>query len=140
MLAALTGCGSAERATPRTAPFPDQVKSLLPAISQSPTAGICPRPTPGPSVTIYVDDSTPEPRCVQVNAGQHLKVVNRDLSGRPDRRVTITWRRYPPQHLGPGQTAVFPRRFGSYLAIGDHLVGMSRYAGGGAEISFKCRG
>jgi hypothetical protein len=132
---ALLVCGCGAAAHPRTlhAAFPKRVRAVIPAVSQTPGAGICPRAA-GRLVAMYVGDGTPEPRCLQVGLDQRLEVIDKDLAGRSDPTVTVTWPPFVPEKLAPGQTIVFGENFGSYLAAGDHGLGLSRYHGGGAEI------
>jgi len=70
-----------------------------------------------------------------VRAKQTVQVINKAWpSGPPDRTVTVTWPPFGRRRLTPGSSIVFRQNFGSYLAPGDHILGISRYEGSGAEI------
>ncbi len=130
----ISGCGSGAGPPTLHATF-SSPGGLIPAASQTPAAGICRAPGHVSIVKVYVGDGTPEPRCVRVRAEQQLEVVNTDgPSGPPDKAVTVTWPPFRPRMLEPGQAIVFGENFRSYLAPGDHEVGLSRYDGGGPEI------
>jgi hypothetical protein len=84
---------------------------------------------------MYVGDGTPEPRCLRVRPEQRLEVVNTNgPSGHPDKPVTVTWPPFRTRMLAPGQAIVYGENFRSYLATGDHELGLSRYDGEGPEI------
>jgi hypothetical protein len=109
--------------------------TLVPAVSQTPAAGACPEAGGGSTVTFYVGDGTPSPRCLKVRPDQRLELVNAEYaSGPPDRSVTVAWAPFQARTLAPGQAVLFRANFGFYLATGDHEVGLSRYHGGGPEI------
>lgn len=108
---------------------------LIAARSQTPAAGICPDAGHVSIVKVYVGDGTPQPRCVQVRPDQQLEVINTDgPSGPADKAVTVTWPPFRNRTLKAGQAILFGENFRSYLATGDHEVGLSRYRGGGSEI------
>jgi hypothetical protein len=146
--AVVAGCGSSSLVSPTKGAHSSQTRTgpltaakptvhaqrLIRASSRLPTAGICASSGQGSLVTVYVGAATPEPRCIRVRANQHLRVIDRTLEGQPQRSVTITWLPYPTRRLAAGRATVFTRNFGSYLASGVHDLGMSVYAGGGAEI------
>lgn len=130
----VSGCGSGGRPPTLQETFTSP-GGLISALSQTPAAGICPGAGHGAVVKVYVGDGTPEPRCLRVGPGQELEVINTDgPSGSPDKAVTVTWPPFRSRTLEPGQAIVFRENFRSYLATGDHEVGLSRYRGGGPEI------
>ncbi len=130
----LTGCGGAGQVGTTTVVSPRPVSALISAFSQLPTAGICAF-SRGMRVTVYVGDGTPEPRCVRVRANQTVQVIKKAWrSGPPDRTVAVTWPPFGRRRLTSGSSIVFGQNFGSYLAPGDHILGISRYGGSGAEI------
>lgn len=130
----VSGCGSGGRPPTLHATFPSP-GGLIPALSQTPAAGICPNANHVSIVKVYVGDGTPWPRCVRVRPQQQLEVVNTDgPSGPPDKAVTVRWPPFRSRTLEPGQAILFGENFRSYLATGDHEVDLSRYRGGGPEI------
>ena len=130
----LAGCGGAGQVVATTVVSPRPVNAVIPAYSQTPTAGICPL-SRSSLITVYAGDGTPQPRCVRVRADQRLQVVNKaSPSGPADKTVTVRWPPFGQRTLTPGSTIVFEQNFGSYLAPGDHIVGISKYGSGGAEI------
>jgi hypothetical protein len=134
LAAALTGCGSASHAVTTTVVSPRPETALVSATSQTPTAGICPL-SHGSLITIYVGDGTPEPRCLRVRGAQRLQVVNKvGPSGPADKTTTVRWPPFGRRRLTPGSAVVFGENFGSYLAPGDHIIRISKYGGGGAEV------
>jgi hypothetical protein len=130
----VSGCGSVGR-PPRLQETFASPGGLIPPLSRTPAAGICSEAGHGSIVKVYVGNATPEPRCQQVRPNQELEVVNTDgPSGPPDKTVTITWPPFRSRKLQPGQAILFRENFRSYLATGDHEVGLSRYHGGGPQI------
>ena len=107
---------------------------LIPAVSSTITAGVCDRAV-GPVAVVVINPDIPTPRCQTVAGSQGLEIVNRTGDfGSTGRTAIIRWDPYPAVSLEPGQAAMFSGQFGAYLAPGDHLVSISVYAGGGAEI------
>ncbi len=100
---------------------------LQPAVSQSPAAGVCGE-AQGAEATVRVNRDVPSPRCQRVLPGQHLRIVN--MTDRPVRaqlaQLDVT--------IAPGDAWADDRPFGTYLAPGVHVLALSAYAGGGAEL------
>ncbi|MFB9820612.1 hypothetical protein [Arthrobacter ramosus] len=110
---------------------------LIPAVSSTVTAGVCERAV-GPVAVVVINPDIPTPRCQTVAGSQGLEIVNRTGDfGSTGKTATIRWEPYPTVSLEPGQAAMFSGQFGAYLAPGDHLVSISVYAGGGAEIYLR---
>lgn len=78
---------------------------------------------------IRLAPDTPEPRCLGLNPDQQLRLVNVTRA----EVVTVDIAAYHAK-LAPGKGVTFRKPVGSYLASGDHLVHVSTYAGGGAEV------
>jgi hypothetical protein len=130
----VSACGSGGRPPRLQATF-SRPGGLIPAVSHTPAAGICPEGGLVSIVKVYVGDGTPDPRCLRVRPQQELEVVNAEgPSGPADKTVTVTWPPFGTRRLKPGQAILFQQKFRSYLATGDHLVGVSRHHGGGPEI------
>lgn len=110
---------------------------LIPAVSSTVTAGVCERAV-GPVAVVVINPDIPTPRCQTVAGSQGLEIVNRTGDfGSTGKTASIRWDPYPAVSLEPGQAAMFSGQFGAYLAPGDHLVSISVYAGGGAEIYLR---
>ena len=98
-----------------------------PPVGQSPASGYCPE-TQGAAATVRVRSDTPSPRCQKVRSGQHLRIINN--TAQPVRarlaQIDVT--------IAPGGEWADDRPFGTYLAPGVHVLALSAYAGGGAEL------
>ena len=101
-----------------TSPRPSS-RSLVPATSRFPAAGVCGRAA-GAVLTVRIEPDTPDPRCTSVDEHQWLRVVNRTGDyGRRGHTVTVVWATSRVT-LEPGASKTFPRHFGTYLARGVH--------------------
>jgi hypothetical protein len=105
--------------------------TLVPADSDQPASGIC-LPVAGDTVTMVIHSDTPDPRCAAVTSSQHLRVVNKTTGV-----ITVAFGDFPPRNVGPGISTSFDDGFGTYLALGVHIVHVSTYEGGGGEIWLK---
>lgn len=86
-------------------------------------------------MTVDVVPGTPEPRCVRVRPDQQLQIINRSNAfGQRGKTITVTWPPFGRRTLAVGRATLFRQDLGLYLATGVHDVGISLYAGGGAEI------
>jgi len=95
----------------------------------------CGAPRPGLRAVLDTDPDTPVPRCLTVRRDQQLEIVN--TSGafhQPPRTVTILWPPFRRRRLKLGQSALYDRPFGSYLAIGAHTLRLSLYPGSSIEV------
>lgn len=118
----------AYRATPKvitisTTPPPKP----QPPDANSPAAGICGR-AQGPVFSVQMDVDTPLPRCEVVKPGQRLEVVNA-----LDRSTVVRLAHFTAR-LPPGEVLRIDQPFGAYLARGVHVLAISAYGGGGAEL------
>lgn len=123
---------SPPRVPDRTSTSPAPARSLAPATSRFPAAGVC-GPVDGAVLTVRIEPDAPMPRCASVRSDQWLRVVNgTDDYGRPGRTLTVTWVPGETFSLRPGQAKEVRRHFGSYLARGVHELSV----GGGyrAEV------
>jgi hypothetical protein len=127
----ITICGAHNvvAATPLTSgPNP---RTLVPADSQLPAAGVCGRSS-GTLVEVLLVADVPSPRCAKVTADQQLRVVNAtNTFGQPGRTLTVVFGSFPPRQLAVGQATLFAADFGTYLAPGVHDLRASPYT---AEI------
>jgi hypothetical protein len=112
-----------------------RAKSLDPADSPTPAAGVCP-PWDGPVVNVTMDsvDLVPNPRCVYVGNGQRVSVTN----GMP-KTITATLGRLTIT-VPPRQTRAFSAAVGEYLAQGDHRLTLAPYSAGEVWVGAVCLG
>lgn len=107
-------------------PTPSLTESIAPRATpyaSQPAAGICAEAS-GPEVVILLEPGIADPRCVVVEGGQRLRVVNRTGG-----EVAVS--------LGPlafplpanGETTIGPT-FGEYLLPGVHLLTVDPCCGG----------
>jgi len=91
--------------------------------SQSPAAGICAEPTDD-EVVMRLEPGIPDPRCIIVQAGQRLRVVNHTGGD-----VTISLGPYSLLLPSNGETVLGPT-FGEYLLPGVHSLQVDPCCGG----------
>jgi hypothetical protein len=111
----------------------------VPAVSRLPVSGACsPRPSQTRLATGQIEPDVPAPRCLTVASDQGLRIVNRTNDfGMRGRAITVRFIGFK-KRIRPGQAAVFPRPFASYIAPGDHFV-ISTYHGNGPEVLLSRR-
>jgi hypothetical protein len=104
------------------------------AIKEQPTAGACALTPRSQAVgVIRLNPDTPEPRCLEIRPDQRLRLINTsDAFGQKGEVTSVAIAAYRAK-LAPGRH-LSHRPVGRFLAPGDHLVGISLYAGGGAEV------
>ena len=124
--------GVSQHSDPRsTTLFPLQNTSpsrrLQPPDALTPAAGICAH-AEGSVATLRIHVDVPSPRCSVVMPRQRLRVVN---ALNVPVRIRLA---YINARLGPREARTIGRPFGAYLAPGVHIVAISAYAGGGAEL------
>lgn len=91
--------------------------------SQEPAAGICAEPG-GDEVAMRLEPGIPDPRCIIVEAGQHLRVVNHTGVD-----VTVALGSFSAALVPDGET-VFETSFGDYLMPGVHVLHVDPCCGG----------
>ena len=107
---------------------------LARADSASPTASACGKAS-GPWVVVELNPAAPAPRCVQVQPGQRLRVVNTsDRDEATGHTATVRFAGLPERTVALHKATTFDRELGDYLAPGVHRLEVSIYPGGGAEI------
>ena len=145
LLPLLVGCGERRTAAPGTAQ--GQPSSTAPASSTSATAapsssatgkkppdsqesaGPCDASQTGDVVSFAIQPDVPQPRCVQANGQQHLKVINST-----NQQVLVRLGRHELT-LAPSEEGRVDDPFGTYLEAGVHVLFVSFYAGGnGPEL------
>ena len=117
-------------ATPTSAPTatlapvkPTATRSLLaPPDSQEPAAGICAEGE-GAVVSVEINPDVPSPRCVQVNVGQRIRVLNRT-----DTAVELKLG-YLSARVDPGAEYTFAPLAGAFLLPGVHVLHAAPYSG-----------
>jgi hypothetical protein len=109
----LAGPGTPPTSTPeRATPYAAQ-----------PAAGICGE-AQGDEVVMTLEPGIPDPRCVIVTPGQHLRVVNRTGSA-----IRIGLGGFVAD-IAPDDEAVFGTPFAEYLLPGVHLLQADPCCGG----------
>jgi peptidoglycan hydrolase-like protein with peptidoglycan-binding domain len=113
------------RVDPQAAAVDDAVP-VTPAESETPAAGVC-GGSEGDVVSVTLAPDVPTPRCLVVDAHQHLRIVN----GAQPASVHLG----PfTRELSPGSVVTIDAPFGSYLAPGVHTVRVSLYGDTGPEL------
>ena len=115
-------CRSLVSATPTPPQFPAT------PYAEQPAAGICGEAL-GDEVLMTLEPGIPDPRCIVVTGGQHLRVSNR-TGGEVEVAIGPFTAR-----LAPGEDFAFPDPFGSYLLPGAHLLAVTPCCGG--ELWYK---
>ena len=132
MLIALTGCNAPwfSPALEHEPPEPPVVQepatnppALATPIADSPAAGICGE-MQGGIVTMTINPDMPDPRCLKVQSGQRLRVVNQ--RGEP-LEIALGG---ATASLQPGEEITFERSFGELLLPGVHALQVSPCCGG----------
>lgn len=108
---------------PTEASPPAQLTATLPAVptlkppdSDTPAAGICGRSADEIAVIRLNDPPPPDPRCLQVSAGQRLKILNTSPIS-----IRVALAGFEAE-LPPGGEALFDKAVGEYLAPGVHQM------------------
>lgn len=110
---------------------------LVAADTEKPSSSVCGTAS-GPFAVVETNPSAPAPRCVIVQPGQQLRVVNTsDRDESSGRTVTVTFADWPARTVRLHKATTFERDFGDYLAPGVHDLRVSLYAGSGTEIWLK---
>jgi len=124
ILVALAGCGLLPASRPELPPTAvETIPRRATPMADTPAAGICPE-AEGEVVTMTIRPDIPDPRCVVVSPGQHLRVVN-------ERGETITAALYTESvELEPGSAYRFAASFGELLLPGVHVLQVSPCCGG----------
>lgn len=95
----------------------------------------------GDVVTVVAYPGAPRPRCLTVTANQRLQVVNRsNADGQPGKPMTVTFAGFAPRVIPVGGSTLFDQALGEYIAQGVHVLKISVYPGGGAEVWLKPSG
>jgi hypothetical protein len=103
--------------------------TLWPADSEAPAAGVCGGPPAGGVVHFDINVDVPAPRCSVVRPDQALELTNKTGEAIGIQLADVY------ESLIPGATTtLFTASFGSYLALGVHVVHVSYYHGSGPEI------
>jgi hypothetical protein len=91
--------------------------------AQEPAAGICGL-AEGEWVTMTIFVDIPDPRCIRVEPGQKLTVINQTQG-----RISVSLGRFHSD-LNPGEEIHLDQPFGTYLAPGVHLLEVDPCCGG----------
>ncbi len=97
--------------------FTENDKELVPADSDSPAAGVCPKENDVIVNIIIAHDNVPQPRCVIVSGSQFLKITNNSNNALP-----LSVGEYEVK-IAPNSFYKFPESLGSFLAPGVHNIG-----------------
>jgi hypothetical protein len=109
-------------------PQSEPALELATPVSQSPAAGIC-AAVEDPVVTMTIRPDVPDPRCLQVQPAQRLRVVNQ--SG----QVQAVQLGGEGAEVAPEADYIFEHSFGQLLLAGVHPLLVSTCCGG--EIWLK---
>ncbi|MEX1255644.1 MAG: hypothetical protein WEE64_15010 [Dehalococcoidia bacterium] len=107
---------------------PTDASSLKPPDSETPIDGICAEPVSGQEVTITFLEDVPDPRCIQVNVPQVLRIANE----RPE-AVRVVFGPFDVT-IEPGASQLLDGPVGTYLAAGVHEMGPVEIPGYRASI------
>jgi hypothetical protein len=89
-----------------------------PSDGDTPSGGICPGPVEGDTATIVLGGDVPQPRCIQVTAGQRLRVENVRVN-----TVTVVFGLFKTD-IPPHEARILDLPFGEYLEPGMHGLEM----------------
>jgi len=125
LMSLLPGCGGLQPAA--NEPLQDQqpsesmpaenvdLQTLATPVADRPAAGICAE-FEGERVTVTVFPDIPDPRCSLIRPEQVLEVVNAR-----EETLVVTIGAFQAE-LPPGESHLFERPFGEYLAPGVHRI------------------
>jgi hypothetical protein len=107
---------------------PTDASTLRPPDFETPIDGVCAEPVGGQEVTITFHEDLPDPRCVQVNVPQVLRIANQ----RPE-EVRVVFGPFDVT-IAPGASQLLDAPVGTYLAAGVHQVGPEAIPGYRASV------
>jgi hypothetical protein len=111
-----TTAGAPSPTTPPTTPTDSPA-----ATDQPKTAAACEGPMSAPVALVEVNPDTSKPRCLIVRPDQRLRVLNTTSRfGQRGTSVVVTFARWSPQTLDPGESITFNAPVGQVLDLGVH--------------------
>jgi ribosomal protein L36 len=116
-----TTAGAPSPTTPPTTPTDSPAATSPAATDQPKTAAACEGPMSAPVALVEVNPDTSKPRCLVVRRDQRLRVLNTTSRfGQRGTPVVVTFARWSPQTLDPGESITFNAPVGQVLDLGVH--------------------